>query len=79
MRAIKRFNFNTLIKLQISRKIGNGRKHMPIERGAEERGQEACSKIKGPYGPELIWYFGTYLGKNTQLCEIGPYVKAHKV
>ena len=33
----------------------------------------------GPYGPELIWYFGTELAKNTQLNLNGPYVKAHEV
>ena len=34
---------------------------------------------KGPYGPELFWYFGTKLANSTQLSFSGPYIKAHAV
>ena len=33
----------------------------------------------GPYGLELIWHFGTYLVKNTQLSLGGPHIKAHEI
>ena len=33
----------------------------------------------GPYGPELIRYFGIKLAKSTQLSVSGPYIKAHEV
>ena len=31
----------------------------------------------GPYGPQLIWHFGTLLAKNTELSLSGQYIKAH--